>query len=341
MRDLAGKMLKYDVTTSYGLVLATAQTVLMEEHLDLFRQHRIDFMDIIATSLQEQELEDVQSQNPSGLLVRKATQFAKDLFELVETQKKIPLFEIKNQLIPIVQQAAEHSDLFEIFEAIKAKDEYTHQHNVGVGILSTLIGKWLQMNDQEVALLTLAATLHDIGKVKIPQDILRKPGKLTKEEFDEMKQHTVRGYNLLRETKGLNYKVSLVALQHHERLDGSGYPMGLKDSQIDRFSRIVAVADVFHAMSSKRPHQDMMPFYEVVRQMREGLFGELDPHIVSVFLTNMIRGLVGRKVKLTDGRWADVVYINPTDDTNPLVKIDDTFVDLSRERHIHIKEVVV
>lgn len=86
-----------------------------------------------------------------------------------------------------------------------------------------------------------------------------------------MKQHTIKGYNMLRETVGVNYRVSLVALQHHERADGSGYPMGLKDSQIDRLSRIVAVADVFHAMSSNRPYQDMMPFYEVVRQMRAGL----------------------------------------------------------------------
>ncbi|MBP1967034.1 HD-GYP domain-containing protein [Paenibacillus aceris] len=341
MSDLAGKMLKYDVTTNYGLVLAPAQTVLMEEHLNLFRHHRIDFMDIITTNLQEQELEDVHSQDSSGLLVQKATQFAKQLFEQMEVQKKIPLFEIKNQLIPIVQQAAEHSDLFEIFEAVKAKNEYTHQHNVGVGILSTLIGKWLQLDEQEVGMLTLAATLHDVGKIEVSKDILQKPGKLTKEEFNEMKQHTVRGYNLLRETKGINYRVSLVALQHHERADGSGYPMGLRDSQIDRLSRIVAVADIFHAMTSKRPYQDMMPFHEVVRQMRAGLFGELDPHIVSVFLTNIIRGLIGRKVKLTDGRWAEVVYINPTDDTNPLVKIDEAFVDLSRERHIHIKEVVV
>lgn len=344
MRELTGKMLKYDVTTSYGLVLAPSLTVLTAEHLDLFRQHRIDFMDIITTNPPEQleqELVVTGSQDSSELLVQKASQFAKQLFEQMESENKIPLFEIRNQLIPIVQQAAEHPDLFELLEAVKAKDEYTHQHNVGVGILSTLIGKWLKLPDKEIALLALAATLHDVGKIKISQDILQKPGKLTKEEFNTMKQHTIRGYNMLRETVGVNYRVSLVALQHHERADGSGYPMGLKDSQIDRFSRIVAVADVFHAMSSNRPYQDMMPFYEVVRQMRAGLFGELDPHIVSVLLKNMIRSLVGRKVKLTDGRWAEVVYINPTDDTNPLVKVDEVFVDLSRERHIHIKEVVV
>ena len=132
----------------------------------------------------------------------------------------------------------------------------------------------------------------------------------------------------------------MVALQHHEREDGSGYPLRLKSSHIDPISRIVAVADVFHAMSSKRPYHEEMPFYEVVKRMRQGFFGELDPNIVSVFLTNMIRNLIGRKVLLTDGRVGEVIYINPSDDTHPLIQIEHTFLDLSKERHIHIKGVV-
>ncbi|MCY9664561.1 HD-GYP domain-containing protein [Paenibacillus alginolyticus] len=341
MRELLGKMLKYDVTTSHGLVLVPSQSVLNQEHLDLFRQHRIDFMEIITTTMYEHKLVSVSPPDSSELLVQKASQYAKDLFERIQSQKKIPLLEIKNELIPIVLQAAENPDLFQLFEAVKAKDEYTHKHNIGVGILSTLIGKWLNLADNEVALLSLAATMHDVGKIKISQEILLKPGKLTSEEFDEIKRHTILGYNMLKETVGINYRVALVALQHHERADGTGYPLQLRDSQLDRMSRIVAVADVFHAMSSKRPYHEMMPFYEVVSRMRKGFFGELDPHIVSVFLTNMINNLIGRTVKLTDGRSGEVVYINPTDDTNPLVKIEGSFLDLSRERHIHISEVVI
>ena len=340
MRELLGKTLKVEVTTSYGLVLVPSQTILNQEHLDLFRHHRISEMDILTTSMIEAQQTSVSSNDSSQRLVKKATQYAKDLFERIQTQKKIPLLEIKNELIPIVQEAAANPDLFQLFQAVKAKDEYTHQHNIGVGILSTLIGKWLNLADQEVALLSLAATMHDVGKIKVSQEILMKPGKLTKEEFEEIKQHTVLGYNMLRETAGINYRVSLVALQHHERADGKGYPLQLLDHQLDKMSRIVAVADVFHAMSSKRPYHDMMPFHEIVSRLRKGFFGELDPHIVSVFLQNMINNLVGRQVLLTDGRLGEVVYINPTDDTHPLVKIEHSFLDLSRERQIHIKEIV-
>lgn len=340
LRDLLGKRLRYDVTTSYGLVLVPIHTILSEEHLDLFKQHRIDMMDIVTTTMPDNETQAAPAHEASRL-VQKATEYAKDLFERIQTQKKIPLLEIKSELIPIVQQAADNPDLFQLFQAVKAKDEYTHQHNIGVGVLSTLIGKWMELADTEVALLSLAATMHDVGKIKISQEILMKPGKLSKEEYEEIKKHTIYGYNMLRETVGINYRVALVALQHHERADGTGYPLQLQDSQLDKMSRIVAVADVFHAMSSKRPYHEMMPFHEVVSRLRKGFFGELDPHIVSVFLQNMINNLVGRQVLLTDGRWGEVVYINPTDDTNPLVKIENSFLDLSRERHIHIKEVVI
>lgn len=339
VEQLLGKKIKYDVTNGYGLVLVPSESVLDQEHLKLIRQHRIDVADIILASDREMT-QDSEDSNTSQMLVQKATQYAKDLFERIQLQKKVPLLEVKNELIPIVQEAAEHPDLFQLFEAVKAKDEYTHRHNIGVGVLSTLIGKWLNLGDSEVALLSLAATMHDVGKVQISKEILMKPGKLTDAEFDEMKRHTIYGYNMLRDTVGVSYRASLVALQHHERSDGSGYPLRLKRDHIDPMSRIVAVADIFHAMSSIRPYHEAMPFYEVVSRMRQGFFGELDPYIVAIFLNNMINSLIGRKVLLTDGQWGEVVYINPSDDTHPLVKVGESFIDLSKERNIHIKQVI-
>lgn len=202
------------------------------------------------------------------------------------------------------------------------------------------MGKWMGMSEAELSLLSLASTMHDVGKVRISEEILLKPGKLTDEEFEEMKRHTIYGYEILKETEGLHASVPLVALQHHERIDGSGYPYRMSIFKVDPLSRIVAVADVFHAMSSKRPYHEPMPFHEVVSRMREGSFGELDPHVVTVFLNRMIRYLVGRKVTLTDGRDAVVVLLNAHDDLHPLVRlVDGSFLDLSKERLVHIQSV--
>ncbi|MDG0794880.1 HD-GYP domain-containing protein [Cohnella ginsengisoli] len=197
------------------------------------------------------------------------------------------------------------------------------------------------MGDDEVALLSLAASLHDVGKVRIPDEILLKPGRLTADEYAQMKLHTVYGYEILKANSKINPRVAQVALQHHERNDGRGYPYGIRNSEMDAMSRVVAVADIFHAMSSRRPYHEPMPFYRVVSEMRNGSFGELDPHIVGVFLEQIIRHLLGRQVKLSDGRWGEVVYLDPQEDMHPLVKVGDGFIDLKRERHLNIEEIII
>jgi HD-GYP domain-containing protein (c-di-GMP phosphodiesterase class II) len=333
MEECIGMKLREDVMTMNGLVLVPAGTILSQAHLKLIQHHNIPLYE-----LRFMAIETIQ--DTTFELVRQATNYAKDLFQRIRVNRRVPLLEIKHELIPMVREAAEIPNLFKLVEAIKAKDEYTHVHNIGVSVLATMLGQWMGLEENEVSLLALAAALHDVGKVRISDEILLKPDKLAQEEFAEMKRHTIYGYELLKEAPGLNPRIAFVALQHHEREDGSGYPLKLRTPQIDTLSRIVAVADIFHAMSSKRPYHEALPFYEVVNRMRQGFFGELDPSIVSVFLRNMVKSMIGKQVMLTDGRFAEVVYINPHDDTNPLVRVHNEFIDLSRERDIRIREVI-
>lgn len=332
MEELIGQKLKQDVMTGSGLVLIPAGTIIKQEHLRMIHMHRIHPDELRVSP------EDLT--NRTAALVRQAVGYSKDLFAQIKLHKKVPLMDIKQDLIPVVREAAENPDLFKLLEAVRAKDEYIHQHNVGVSVLATLLGMWCGLEEQELNLLALGAALHDVGKIRIPDEILHKADKLTADEFEEMKRHTRYGYELLKEAVGLHPRVAFMALQHHERDDGSGYPLKLKASQIDPLSRIVAVADVFHAMSSNRPYHEALPFYELVNRMKQGTFGQLDPYIVSLFLKKMVRDLIGKQVLLSDGRYGEVVYINPHEDTTPLVKVDNIYVDLSRERHIRIHEVI-
>lgn len=333
MDHCIGMKLREDVMTGNGLVLIPAGSVLNESHLKLIHHHRI--------SVDELRFASGDTEHDTALeLIRVATKYAKELFQRIQIHRKVPVLEIKHELIPMIREAAEVPNLFKLVEAVKAKDEYTHQHNIGVSVLSTMLGRWMGLPESEMTLLAMGATLHDVGKIRVSDDILLKPGKLTAEEFNEMKRHTIYGYELLKESAGLNPRVAYVALQHHEREDGSGYPLRLRSAQIDSLSRIVAVVDIFHAMSSKRPYHEALPFYEVVNRIRQGYFGLLDPNIVNVFLRNIVKSMLGKQVILTDGRFAEVVYINPHDDTSPLVKVKDQFIDLSRTRDIHIREVI-
>jgi putative nucleotidyltransferase with HDIG domain len=327
-----GKMVKHDVVSSKGLLLIPAYTTLTRGHLKLLQQHYVPFSDI--TVVADTDL------CPSSSLVMEATRFTEDLFVQIRSTNKVPILDIRSELIPYIQQISEHDDLFQIVESVKAVDSYTYKHSVGVGVLATLIGKWMQLDPKELSLLSMAATLHDIGKMRIPQEILHKKGALTEKEFKEMKRHTVYGYDMLRDTPGLNHRIALVALQHHERSDGKGYPLGMQHPQIDRLSSIVAVADMFHAMISNRPYKGALPFHEVIEQLHQGKFNGLDPYIVNIFIRNIYTHLIGRKVELTDGRLGEVVYINPHEQLKPLLRIRHSFLDLTQERELAIRSII-
>jgi HD-GYP domain-containing protein (c-di-GMP phosphodiesterase class II) len=332
MEKYLGRTIKNDLINAYGVTVIPARSKLNAEHLELIRKQKINTFDIIF-------MDDAEAAPSYQQLVHNVVDTSKDLFESYRISRKVPLADIRKEVVPVIQEISRNPDIFALFSAVQGKDDYTYQHNVGVGVLSTLIGRWLDMGEAELSVLTMAATLHDIGKLKIPNEILNKPGKLTEEEFNLVKKHTIFGYEMLKETTGANSRITLAALQHHERNDGKGYPLGLKDEQIDSYSKIIAVADIFHAMSSHRPYHDAMPFHTIVDQMRRGSFGALDPHIVSVFLDNIVKRTVGRDVILTDGRVGEIVYLNPHNIETPLIRIDDEYIDLSKMKELNIKEI--
>jgi HD-GYP domain-containing protein (c-di-GMP phosphodiesterase class II) len=335
MIHLVGKRAAHDVMNAVGLVLIGAKKIIREEHIELLRLHRVDFFSIGI------EAEDGFVSHPTRVLMEQVMGQSMALYQNIRMNRKIPVVEFKNSIIPVIDQIAEDPNIFRLFEAIKAKDEYTYRHQIGVAVIATLIGKWLKLGHAELASLSLAAILHDVGNLRIPTEMLAKEDFLREDEFQFIKQHTVFGYDILKDTVGISDRVALAALQHHEREDGSGYPLGLKKEQIDPFSKIVAVADMFHAMYSKRPYQDAIPLSEIIRQLNKETFGKLDPTVVRVFIKNITDKLVGKQVLLSDGRKGNIVYMNPYEDTKPLIQMNPThFIDLSRQRKLHIKEIV-
>lgn len=335
MKDLIGKKVEHDIINKYGVTIVPAQTILNHEAIKLLISHGMDLNDAKAIPKSGVNVIVEPSQT-----MEQAVSKSKELFESIISSRKVPLMEIRKEILPSIQAISRNPNIFELFETVKAKDDYTYEHNIGVGILSTLIGRWMNLDEAELSILSLAATLHDIGKVNIPMEILNKPGKLTDAEFEIVKKHTIFGYEILKETTGLSPKIARVALQHHEREDGRGYPLGLRKSNIDLLSSIVAVADVFHAMSSKRPYHEPIPFHEIVSQMGHGKFGELNPEIVSLFLENIMKRTIGKQVILTDGRMGEVVLLNPHRIETPLIKVIDDFIDLSKEEGLRIREII-
>ncbi|MFC5469453.1 HD-GYP domain-containing protein [Cohnella suwonensis] len=248
--------------------------------------------------------------------------------------------DIRAEVLPAILQSTEKVQVFPLLVSLQAKDDYTYRHTIAVGAISSMIGKWIGLPESEQALLTLGAVLHDIGKAKVPEEILNKRSRLTAEEYELMQKHTVYGYEMIKSSPGLPHRSALIALQHHEREDGSGYPFGANSDRVDFLSKIVAISDVFHALTSDRVYRKASPFYEIVRQMYTGTLGSFDKGILLTFTRRMMNSLIGSEVSLTDGRTGKVVLINPTDPARPLIQSAELFIDLSKEPEIRMEKII-
>jgi HD-GYP domain-containing protein (c-di-GMP phosphodiesterase class II) len=329
-----GRLLITDLLNDQGNLVIPANTILTTSHLQKIASHRIE--------LTEHHLEQkpVETVDPILKSLEESVSQIESIFRNIRSTSIVPIFEIRQLIVPVIREATTHPRLFDLLSKLQAQDDYTYRHNISVGVIACLLGKWLGLNESELSILTIGATLHDVGKMKIPQEIINKKGRLTAAEYQTMQKHTIFGYQLIKNSAGISHRSALIALQHHEREDGSGYPFRLTGKQIDPRSKIVSVADVFHAMTSRRPYKEAFPLYIILKRMYQGTLGEFDMNILKLFTEKMMNTLVGSEVQLTDGNVAKIVMLNPLDITKPLVQIQGDFIDLSKNSTLNMVQVV-
>lgn len=334
MNHFIGLKLKRDIYTSSGSFLLAKNTLLRDDHIN-----KLIFHNIIIT--EDDVTRRYIAKNNNTKLINNSLKKIKEIFQTSAYTKTIPFFEVKKELLPMITFVAENDSLFNVLNDLHRKDDYTYTHNLAVGILAATLGKWLKLKENDIHTLTLAAILHDIGKAKIDENILSKPAKLTVKEFEEVKNHTKLGYDIIRSSIGGSETIALVALQHHERLDGEGYPNGLKGKEIDFFSKVVAICDVFHAMTSNRVYKEAIPFHLVLKEMWQDSFGKLDPKIMTVFIKKIMETTIGSDIILSNGKGAKVIMLNPYDPLYPIVKdSDDNIIDLNTVREVYLEKII-
>lgn len=223
------------------------------------------------------------------------------------------------------------------------EDDYLLHHSINVAILVGVLGQWMRLKKSEVENLVLAGLLHDIGKTQIPLEILEKPGKLSPEEMRVARQHSAKGFDLvrygvLREKADILYGI----LQHHERMDGSGYPAQLGGERISDFARILAIADIYDAMAANKVYAAKRSPFEIFGILADDMAQKLDTRFCVLFIKNVCHSLNGNWVELSNGKRAKIIYIDESRiQSLPVVQCeDDEFLDLNRSPDIKITKLL-
>lgn len=241
--------------------------------------------------------------------------------------------------IAIMSNHSNNLRVFDMLHSLRLHGDMTYTHSINVSLIASIIGQWLHYSEEDVNILALCGLLHDIGKLTIDDAILNKPGKLTPEEYEIVKNHVKGGYERIKDSN-IDQRVKEACLLHHEKCDGSGYPFGLKSNQIPAFAKIVTIADIYDAMTANRVYRGAVCPFEVIHIMEKDAFSTLDPTFALPFLKNVVSSYIHTNVKLSNGQTGEVILINDRDLSRPIVKCGDQFIDLSKTPGVTITAIM-
>ena len=214
-----------------------------------------------------------------------------NISDFIAAGEPVPFDSVQDACAPLIAAVAK-KDFKGILSGVKEHDNYTYAHSLRVATLLSLFGHTLGLSEADQLVLASAGLLHDAGKISIPHEVLNKPGSLTEAEFTVMKSHVTETVKFLNTMPDIPKSVITVAAEHHEKLDGSGYPYGLKGSDLNDLARMASIVDVFSALTDRRIYKPSIPVEDVVNIMTDQMGHHLDQHFLSLFKTMLLDAAV-------------------------------------------------
>lgn len=291
-----------------GKILLRPNVVLKLSYIQKIKDLKYQFIYIMEQGDNEQEIVNQESIKEDTLF--QARGLVKKYFGLLKQNKSVDIFEIKNVIGDIVDQIIRNPNIVYNMVDIRSHDNYTYAHSVNVCVISVMVGMALNLNRKQLETLGIGALMHDIGKIQIDNKILNKPTKLEPQESELIRRHAKDGYELLRKKANINFLASHIVLQHHEREDGSGYPRGLTGKRIHSFSKIVAVADTYDAMTSNRAYHKEITSLQALEEIKQESARKYDPAVVEAFLQVVAPFPIGSTLIFKNGDKAVVKSVN-------------------------------
>lgn len=339
-------ILAEDVVSKKGVIIISKNTMISDLNYSRLQANGIKFITIF-----EKEFENTYLYENSQKNVKNKKDFCdfKNLYnkkiEKIENQFisigngfGVEFDGIYNSITDIIKSVKCKSDIFNYLYLLQKKDSRIYEHCLNVSLIANIFALWLGYDDEKVKNITLSGILHDIGKTKIKDSIIKKSTSLTKEEYSSIKEHSYIGYKIVKDFP-IHEDVKLAVLMHHEKIDGSGYPFGLKGREICQTAKIIAICDIYEAMTTDNHYRKKHCPFEVIRSLEQEYYELLDTRLLLAFLQNIAYTYLGSEVRLSDNTIAKIVFINQNCFSKPMVRVEDEFIDLF-EQNLSISEVL-
>jgi len=331
-----GQIIAEDIYNDSGILIIPKNAVVDENLIEKLNNLGIIRIQVLEDAFIDPNLLEIKrdySKNVSEV---------KEVLNDIVTGKELDYEKVNQISNSVYSQVTSNFGIINCISSIRDADQYTYTHSVNVSLYSMLIGKWLGLSDEDIKNLIEGGLLHDVGKAKIPSELLNKRGKLTPEEFEIIKRHVIYSYEICKNIEGLDPEVKKAILMHHERENGSGYPYGIKGKDMNLYAKIIAIADVYDAITSNRVYRKRKNPFETFKEFEEvGIgSGNFDIKILLTFLSNIATYYTGSKVLLNTGDTGEIVYIAPHCISSPVVRVGERFIDLYTNKDYSIVEIL-
>ncbi|MEK4626671.1 MAG: HD-GYP domain-containing protein [Solibacillus sp.] len=347
-----GKVIAEDIFANTQYPIIFKNTKVKHEHLRVFEIFNLNtilvYKDVEVEEIIEAKIETqiIPLSLPNYTSFEKyyndaITQLKKE-FTNWEAGGRIDITKVRGMIIPLIEKVLEdRSYIFDLNSYSNPKD-YLYHHCIATGLIASIVAKKMGFERGITIQLAIAGMLADSGMSKIPTRVRDKKSALTESEYTEVRKHPYYSYMLVKNLPAIQEVMKEAIYQHHERLNGSGYPNGDRSGAISNFAQVIAVADVFHAMTSERFYRAKQSPFKVIEMIKEEEFGKFDIKVVQALMDIVVDLPIGTKIELSNLELGEVMFINKYSPTRPLVKLLRTgeIIDLSTNRSFYISRVI-
>lgn len=279
--------------------------------------------------------------DPFPIRYQKAVEAIKKEFSSWRAGISPDVAKVRAIIVPLLEQLERPESQLSFLTNVATEKDYLYHHSIAVGLLSFAIGKKMNLSNGEAVQLGVAGALIDSGMARVSPTIVNKTHRLTDNDFIEIRKHPIYSYQMVKDSPLLRTEMKLAIFQHHERLDGSGYPQAQKDKSISTYAQIFAVADVYHARTSDRIYRSKESPYKVLESFRNN-YEKFDLKVINALYDIVGNLSIGTKVELSDGKLGVIIYPHPDEAFRPTVKLEenDTIIDLRKSRELTVNRIV-
>ena len=355
-----GSVIAEDIFANTPYPIIRKDTKVSREHFLVFQTFQITKVAVAKDNpfnKSEEELQEADeakaanlSESPSMIAVKKEfgglySQAVKDYkkeFMNWASGSKVDVTKVRSFIMPLVERVLEERQIVAKLNDYSKVHDYIYHHAIAMGMIAGALAQKLGFEKGQIMQIATTCLLADCGMAKIDSRLLEKKAALSQHEFNEVKKHTLYSYQMIKETPLLKPEMKLAIFQHHERLDGSGYPKGERMDSITLISQIIAVADIYHAMTSERIYRSKVSPFKVMEMIREDEFGKFNIQVVQALFSIVGDLPIGMRVELSTGETGEVIFVQQNVPTRPMIRISTSgeILDLSLKRQLYIERIL-